>query len=131
MTLTQWQIIGFVGQGVFTARFLVQWIASEKKRDSVVPIAFWWLSILGGSQLLVYAIHRQDPVFIVGQSLGMVIYARNLMLVSRKKRRVLKLAVRKGGHEENDASLPSSLKSPRECPHHSARSLAISANHRE
>jgi lipid-A-disaccharide synthase-like uncharacterized protein len=87
-----WQMIGFVGQGVFTARFLVQWAASEKKGDSVVPIAFWWLSILGGFNLLIYAIHRQDPVFIVGQSLGMVVYVRNLMLVARKRRRGLKKA---------------------------------------
>ena len=82
-----WQVIGFVGQGIFTARFLVQWIASEKRQESVVPLAFWWLSILGGFNLLVYAVYRRDPVFIVGQSLGMVVYVRNLMLVARKKRR--------------------------------------------
>jgi lipid-A-disaccharide synthase-like uncharacterized protein len=82
-----WQVVGFVGQGVFTARFLVQWAASEKKGDSVVPIAFWWLSILGGFSLLVYAIYRSDPVFIVGQGMGMVVYVRNLMLVSHKRRR--------------------------------------------
>ncbi len=87
-SLVNWQIIGFVGQGVFTARFLVQWVASEKKRDSVVPVAFWWLSLVGGLNLLIYAIHREDPVFIVGQSMGMVVYVRNLMLVSRRKRRV-------------------------------------------
>ena len=86
-SLAQWQIVGFVGQGVFTARFLVQWVASEKKRDSVVPVAFWWLSLIGGLNLLVYAIHRADPVFIVGQSMGMVVYVRNLMLVSKRKRR--------------------------------------------
>ena len=88
-TLVQWQIVGFVGQAVFTARFLVQWVASEKKRDSVVPVAFWWLSLIGGLNLLVYAIHRQDPVFIVGQSMGMVVYIRNLMLVAKRKRRAL------------------------------------------
>jgi len=86
-TLVYWQIVGFVGQGVFTARFLVQWVASEKKRDSVVPVAFWWLSLVGGLNLLIYAIHRQDPVFIVGQSMGMVVYVRNLMLVAKRKRR--------------------------------------------
>ncbi len=80
-----WQIIGFVGQAIFTARFLVQWIASEKKGDTVVPIAFWWLSLLGGFNLLAYAISKRDPVFIVGQSLGMVVYLRNLMLASRRK----------------------------------------------
>ncbi len=86
-SLVYWQIVGFVGQGVFTARFLVQWVASEKKRDSVVPVAFWWLSLVGGLNLLIYAIHRQDPVFIVGQSMGMVVYVRNLMLVAKRKRR--------------------------------------------
>ena len=82
-----WQVVGFLGQGVFTARFLVQWVASEKKGDSVVPIAFWWLSILGGFSLLIYAVYRRDPVFIVGQGMGMVVYVRNLMLVARKERR--------------------------------------------
>jgi lipid-A-disaccharide synthase-like uncharacterized protein len=80
-----WQIIGFVGQGIFTARFLVQWIASEKKGNTVVPVAFWWLSLVGGINLLAYAVSKRDPVFIVGQSLGMVVYVRNLMLGSRKK----------------------------------------------
>ena len=82
-----WQAIGFLGQGVFTARFLVQWIASEKRRDSVVPVAFWWLSLAGGITLLAYAIYRQDPVFISGQALGLGIYVRNLVLVARKRRR--------------------------------------------
>jgi lipid-A-disaccharide synthase-like uncharacterized protein len=82
-----WLIIGFAGQALFTARFLVQWIASERKRDSVVPVAFWWLSLLGGLTLLSYASYRQDPVIIVGQAMGLVVYARNLMLVGRAKRR--------------------------------------------
>ena len=88
-SLVAWQVLGFVGQGVFTARFLVLWIASERKRDSVVPVAFWWLSLQGGLLLLIYAIHRRDPVFIVGQSMGMVVYIRNLMLVGKRKRRAL------------------------------------------
>jgi lipid-A-disaccharide synthase-like uncharacterized protein len=83
-----WQLVGFVGQGVFTARFLVQWAASEKKGNSVVPIAFWWLSLVGGFSLLVYAVYRQDPVFIVGQGMGMVVYVRNLMLVASHRKRV-------------------------------------------
>jgi lipid-A-disaccharide synthase-like uncharacterized protein len=95
-----WQMVGFVGQGIFTARFLVQWAASEKKGDSVVPIAFWWLSILGGFNVLIYAIHRRDPVFIVGQSLGMVVYVRNLMLVARKRSRASKVAGRSVGFDE-------------------------------
>ena len=84
-----WQVVGLVGQGIFTARFLVQWAASEKKGDSVLPVAFWWLSILGGSSLLAYAIYRNDPVFIVGQGMGMVVYVRNLMLVARRRKRAL------------------------------------------
>lgn len=86
-SMTLWLLIGFVGQGVFTARFLVQWIASERRRDSVVPVAFWWLSLAGGTTLLAYAIHRRDPVIIVGQALGVFIYVRNLMLVEKGKRR--------------------------------------------
>ncbi len=80
-----WQIIGFVGQGLFTARFLVQWLASEKKGDAIVPVAFWWLSLIGGINLLVFAILIRQPVFIIGQSMGMIVYARNLMLIARKK----------------------------------------------
>ena len=79
--------IGFLGQAIFTARFLVQWVVSEKKRDSVVPVAFWWLSLLGGTTLLSYAISRRDPVIIVGQGMGLFIYVRNLMLVGKARRR--------------------------------------------
>src|SRR3954470_21976167 len=82
-----WLIVGFTGQAIFTARFLVQWIASERKRDSIVPVAFWWLSLIGGLTLLSYASYRQDPVIIVGQGMGLVVYARNLMLVGKAKRR--------------------------------------------
>lgn len=82
-----WLVIGFLGQAVFTARFLAQWIASEKKRDSVVPVIFWWLSLVGGLTLLAYAVHRADPVIIVGQSMGVFIYIRNLMLVAKARRR--------------------------------------------
>jgi lipid-A-disaccharide synthase-like uncharacterized protein len=85
---TFWLTIGFLGQGLFTARFLVQWMASEKKRDAVVPVAFWWLSLLGGAALLSYAISRRDPVIVVGQSMGLFIYARNLMLIDKARRRL-------------------------------------------
>src|SRR3954454_14748592 len=90
MTMSQaklWLIVGFAGQALFTARFLVQWIVSERERDSVVPVAFWWLSLLGGLTLLSYASYRQDPVIIVGQGMGLIVYARNLMLVGKAKRR--------------------------------------------
>ena len=80
-----WLVVGFLGQTLFTGRFLIQWLASERKRASVVPTSFWWLSIAGGALLLVYAIHRGDPVFIVGQLAGLGVYARNLTLIRRGK----------------------------------------------
>jgi lipid-A-disaccharide synthase-like uncharacterized protein len=80
-----WLSVGFLGQAFFTARFLVQWLASEKKRKSVVPVAFWWLSLLGGAAILSYAIFRRDPVIITGQGMGLVVYVRNLMLVNQAR----------------------------------------------
>src|SRR3954470_9422367 len=82
-----WLIIGFAGQALFTARFLVQWIVSERKRDSVCPVTVMWFSLLGGLTLLSYASYRQDPVIMVGQAMGLIVYARNLMLVGKAKRR--------------------------------------------
>ena len=79
MTVTQWMIIGFVGQALFGARFIIQWIISEKQGESTIPLAFWYCSIGGSIVLLTYAIHKQDIVFIVGQSLGSIIYIRNLI----------------------------------------------------
>lgn len=81
-----WLTVGFTGQFLFTARFLVQWLASERKREVVVPRAFWWLSIMGGAALLSYAISRRDPVIILGQSMGLFVYARNLMLGAKAER---------------------------------------------
>ena len=78
-------VIGFTGQGLFASRFIVQWIYSENKGESVIPIAFWYLSIFGGIGLLTYAIFRKDPVIITGQLFGIIIYVRNLVLVYRKK----------------------------------------------
>jgi len=78
---TIWLIIGFVGQALFSARFIVQWIKSEREKKSVFPIAFWYFSIAGGVTLSAYAIYRQDPVFIVGQLSGLFIYLRNLYFV--------------------------------------------------
>ncbi|MDE9451544.1 lipid-A-disaccharide synthase N-terminal domain-containing protein [Aliiroseovarius sp. Z3] len=83
---TLWIGIGFLGQILFTSRFLVQWIASERRRESVVPVAFWWFSLMGGVTLLSYAIWRQDPVFIMGQGAGLIIYIRNLVLIRSKRR---------------------------------------------
>lgn len=76
-----WLIIGFIGQALFSARFIVQWIKSEKEKKSVFPVVFWYFSIAGGVTLLAYAIHRKDPVFIVGQASGLLIYFRNLYFV--------------------------------------------------
>lgn len=82
-----WVIIGLGAQLLFSMRFIVQWIASEREKKSVVPEMFWWFSITGGLTLLAYAIHRGDPVFILGQSIGVVIYTRNLWLIYAEKRR--------------------------------------------
>ena len=77
-------IIGFVGQGLFASRFIVQWIYSERKKESSIPISFWYLSIFGGIGLLIYAISRKDPVIITGQLFGIIIYTRNLVLIYKK-----------------------------------------------
>ncbi|MCG6964999.1 MAG: lipid-A-disaccharide synthase N-terminal domain-containing protein [Chromatiaceae bacterium] len=78
-----WTVFGFVGQAIFTGRFVVQWWATERARRSIVPRAFWYLSILGSLMLLAYAIAMLDPVIILGQSLGLVVYTRNLILLRR------------------------------------------------
>lgn len=82
-----WVVFGVVGQLLFMCRFLVQWIASERAKRSVVPVLFWYFSIGGGLALFSYAVYRGDPVFILGQSLGIVIYARNLYLIHVEKKR--------------------------------------------
>ena len=82
-----WLGVGFLGQAAFTSRFLVQWVASERRQDSVVPTAFWWFSLLGGTILLTYAVYQKDPVIIVGQCAGVLIYTRNLFLIARGRRR--------------------------------------------
>tara|TARA_B100000575_G_scaffold293815_1_gene306532 strand:- start:5733 stop:6029 length:297 start_codon:yes stop_codon:yes gene_type:complete len=78
-------IIGFLGQGLFASRFIVQWIYSEKRGESHIPVVFWYLSIFGGLGLLIYAIFRKDPVIIVGQTFGIFIYLRNLILIYKKE----------------------------------------------
>lgn len=77
-------VIGFLGQGLFASRFIFQWIHSEKKGESAIPLIFWYLSIFGGLGLLTYAIFRKDPVIIVGQLFGIIIYSRNLILIYKK-----------------------------------------------
>jgi len=80
-----WLIIGFGGQALFFMRFLIQWIISERTGKSVIPDVFWYFSIMGGIILLAYAFHRNDPVFIMGQSVGLLVYARNVMLLQKEK----------------------------------------------
>jgi lipid-A-disaccharide synthase-like uncharacterized protein len=81
-----WIAIGFAGQLLFAGRFLVQWITSERRGESVIPVGFWYLSLGGSLILLFYAVHRRDPVFILGQAFGSFIYIRNLILIARKRR---------------------------------------------
>ena len=81
-----WVILGLFAQLLFFLRFFVQWLVSEKKKESTIPISFWYLSISGSLLLLAYSIHRQDIVFILGQSMGSLIYARNLILIQCRKK---------------------------------------------
>ena len=80
-----WLAIGFLAQLMFSMRFIVQWIASERARRSIVPEMFWYFSVLGGAMLLAYAIYRADPVFILGQATGLLIYARNIYFIWNNK----------------------------------------------
>jgi len=80
-----WIIIGLVGQLLFFFRFLIQWIVSERKKESVIPVSFWYLSLGGSLILLSYSLWRKDPVFILGQCMGSVIYVRNLILINKKR----------------------------------------------
>ena len=82
---TLWLVLGFAGQLVFTGRFALQWLYSEYKKRSVIPVGFWYLSILGSALLLVYAIYKEDLVFTLGQSFGLIVYWRNLKLVTRQQ----------------------------------------------
>jgi lipid-A-disaccharide synthase-like uncharacterized protein len=88
--LDWWIALGFLAQALFTMRFVVQWIASERAGRSVVPLAFWLFSIGGGILLLVYALYRKDPVFIAGQAFGVFVYVRNLYFVMREKKSAMR-----------------------------------------
>jgi len=81
-----WIGVGLGGQALFSMRFLLQWIMSERARRSVVPELFWYFSLGGGLTLFAYAVHRQDPVFMIGQATGLIIYSRNIWLIQREKR---------------------------------------------
>ena len=82
-----WLAFGLIAQLAFAARFLVQWIASERAGRSIIPVTFWMFSLGGGALLLIYALYRKDPVFIAGQALGLLIYVRNLHFIRRERRR--------------------------------------------
>ncbi|HEB72683.1 MAG TPA: hypothetical protein ENI77_08695 [Nitrospirae bacterium] len=81
-----WLIVGFTAQTLFSLRFLIQWIATERAGKSVVPMAFWYFSLGGGAMLLSYAVYRVDPVFIVGQAAGLFVYSRNIYIIKFKNR---------------------------------------------
>ncbi len=83
-----WLALGFAGQALFSARFLVQWVYSERRRRSVIPLAFWYFSLAGGATLFAYALHIGDPVFILGQSMGVLIYSRNLYFIHKERRQL-------------------------------------------
>jgi len=84
-----WLVIGFLGQACFSTRFIIQWIASERKKESVVPVYFWYFSLCGGFTLFIYAaIYLKDPVFALGQGAGLFVYARNLYLIWKKHQRL-------------------------------------------
>lgn len=87
ISIPEWIVLtfGFAGQALFSARFLIQWIASERSRKSVVPVLFWYFSLGGGVTLFLYALYREDPVFMLGQGFGLVVYLRNLALIRKEK----------------------------------------------
>ena len=97
-----WLILGLGAQALFGARFFIQWIASERQKKSVVPIVFWYISLAGGTLLLAYAIYRKDPVFIVGQSTGVLIYTRNLMLIRKQRKKAQNEPVGNDGQDKAD-----------------------------
>jgi lipid-A-disaccharide synthase-like uncharacterized protein len=103
-----WLSIGFGGQALFAMRFIIQWIVSEQKRDSVIPIAFWYFSIGGGAVLLSYAIWREDPVIILGQCTGLFIYLRNLYFIYANRRSDLEVPNPDGAGMAGDPARPAS-----------------------
>lgn len=94
ISLPEWMVlsVGFMGQALFSARFLIQWIASERRRKSVVPVMFWYFSLGGGLTLFLYALYREDPVFMLGQGFGLIVYVRNLWLIRHERRAAERLA---------------------------------------
>ena len=85
-SMDMWKVLGLVGQAIFGSRFIIQWLVSEKEGRSVIPISFWYISVIGAAITLVYAIHIEEPVFMLPQLAALLIYARNLHFVQREKR---------------------------------------------
>ena len=85
-SMDMWKVLGLVGQATFGSRFIIQWLVSEKEGRSVIPISFWYISVIGAAITLVYAIHIEEPVFMLPQLAALLIYARNLHFVQREKR---------------------------------------------
>jgi len=111
--LTPLAIFGFAGQAAFMMRFVIQWYVSEKRGRSHVPLAFWYFSVLGGLMLLTYATLRRDPVFMLGQALGLTIYLRNLVLIYRRRARIRERSRRL---REVRAAAPREDVAPPRCP---------------
>ncbi len=86
MEINFWLLFGILGQIFFMSRFILQWVYSEINKKSIIPLGFWFFSILGGLILLLYAIHRKDPVFIMGQATGILIYGRNLYFINKQNK---------------------------------------------
>ncbi len=84
---TWWLLLGLTAQGTFFARWIIQWTVSERRRESVIPILFWWCSLAGATMLLIYFIGRREPVGVLGQAVGWIVYSRNLYLIRIKSRR--------------------------------------------
>jgi lipid-A-disaccharide synthase-like uncharacterized protein len=105
-TSLPWVVIGFGAQMVFATRFLIQWIVSERKKESVIPVAFWWVSFFGGVTLFAYFVWRQDLPAVLGQSSGIVIYARNLRLIYKKQRRDARAASRANADQDAQPDNP-------------------------
>lgn len=104
-----WAGIGLLGQGAFTMRFVVQWLASERKRETVMPVAFWWFSLAGGLITLTYVIHLGSLSLTLGQSMGLVVYVRNLMLVRKARRRAAKRQARTEALHEHRRNQPDAV----------------------